>query len=664
MDNLSSSEHRRRRICIATALPTIAAGLAAGSVFILTTLYISFNYFGARTASAERAQTITAAIAPYTAWHENARLDHYLRTDARGIAAVTDEDGNFIAGNKDVMSRSNTRTYPIEWHGDLVGTLVTQPQVPFKPAVPLWLFAMIGLAVNLAAISVSRIYSERISKHINALVGYADKIKVNSEPPMPGLVEFAELSRLRVAIGRAVQRSTRETIRLRKIAYRDGLTGLPSQARLLEVMDRVLQSSTYESPAAFIYLDIEGYRRACEMLGGINGQQLLKKIASRLSDQIDVLHRRGSVAGTRHMLASLQGEGFGLFLPHITDRQDVSMLVRSLSQSLARPFDVEGRIISVNVSGGIALAPEDGDVPDELIRHADIALHQIRKTGKPGFQFFTPRLDRQIQGRFRLESELMAAVDNEEFVAVYQPKIDFRSGRIVGAEALARWKRPSGKIISPGAFIPLAEEIGLIEDIGRQILNAACKSAVSWMRAGYDTSVAVNVSPRQFKQDNFTDSVIDALKTAGLPPKRLELEITESMAVSNPGQVTEIMRPLRAMGVRLAIDDFGTGHSNLSMLTQLPFDVFKIDRQFVSTLQSDRQAPAIVEMILAMAETLELETVAEGVETPLQADFLRRRGCTLAQGFHYSPGVAQAEFLSMLRKWDSGFGQSEARAAS
>jgi EAL domain-containing protein (putative c-di-GMP-specific phosphodiesterase class I) len=183
------------------------------------------------------------------------------------------------------------------------------------------------------------------------------------------------------------------------------------------------------------------------------------------------------------------------------------------------------------------------------------------------------------------------------------------------------------------------------------------------MEAGYETSVAVNVSPRQFKQDDFTDTVIDALKNAGLPPKRLELEITESMAVSDPEQVTEIMRPLRAMGVRLAIDDFGTGHSNLSMLTKLPFDVFKIDRQFVSTLQSDRQAPAIVEMILAMAETLGLETVAEGVETPLQADFLRRRGCTLAQGFYYSPGVPQADFMTLLRKWDRGFVGPDQRIA-
>ena len=212
---------------------------------------------------------------------------------------------------------------------------------------------------------------------------------------------------------------------------------------------------------------------------------------------------------------------------------------------------------------------------------------------------------------------------------------------------------PNGKIISPNTFIPLAEETGLVTQIGEQVLEAACESARIWMQEGFNATVAVNVSPRQFQATDLTETVLSILKRTGLPPNRLELEITESMAVSEPEKVARVMRPLRSLGTKLAIDDFGTGHSNLSILTQLPFDVFKIDRQFVSALESDEQAPAIIEMILAMAETLGLKTVAEGVETERQADFLRRRGCSMAQGFLYSSGLPHEAFMDFIRGWTS-----------
>lgn len=297
------------------------------------------------------------------------------------------------------------------------------------------------------------------------------------------------------------------------------------------------------------------------------------------------------------------------------------------------------------------MAPEDADSPQKLMQNAKLALRLVRNESQSGFRFFTPRLTRIVQGRYRFEAELRDAVENREFKAVFQPKIDFATGRIVGAEALARWRRSNGKLISPAAFIPVAEEAGLIEEIGKQILEAACEAARTWELEGHDVTVAVNVSPSQFQRNDLTETVMGALRRSGLHPRRLELEITESMAVSDPARVAEFISPLRAMGTKLAIDDFGTGHSNLATLTQLPFDVFKIDRQFVSALETDRQAPAIVEMILAMAETLGLKTVAEGVETTKQADFLRRRGCTMAQGFLYSPGLPDQAFLELLRAW-------------
>ena len=296
---------------------------------------------------------------------------------------------------------------------------------------------------------------------------------------------------------------------------------------------------------------------------------------------------------------------------------------------------MSGQSVTLGISGGIVIAPEDADTMHKLFRHAELALRQVRTDTGSGFRYFSPRLNRVARGKYMLEAELRDAVANREFKTHFQPKIDFQTGQVVGAEALARWVRPNGKIISPNTFIPLAEETGLVTQIGEQVLEAACESARIWMQEGFNATVAVNVSPRQFQSSDLTETVLAILKRTGLPPNRLELEITESMAVSEPEKVARVMRPLRSLGTKLAIDDFGTGHSNLSILTQLPFDVFKIDRQFVSALESDEQAPAIIEMILAMAETLGLNTVAEGVETERQADFLRRRGCSMAQGFLY-----------------------------
>ena len=272
------------------------------------------------------------------------------------------------------------------------------------------------------------------------------------------------------------------------------------------------------------------------------------------------------------------------------------------------------------------------------------------------FKFYTPRLDRIEAGKIEMEAELRDGVANNEFTAVFQPKIAFETGEVAGFEALARWHRGPERTISPGVFIPLAEETGLIRQIGDSILAQACAAAADWSAVGLDVPVAVNVSAVQLEQDRFVEIVVDALRASGLPPRKLELEITETMAVSDPQRVAEVMRPLRAMGVNLAIDDFGTGHSNLSILTQLPFTTFKIDRQFVAALDKSTEAPAIIEMILAMAETVGLETVAEGIETPRQADFLRRRGCALAQGFLYSPAIPRDAVVEFIVDWNAAAG--------
>ena len=466
-------------------------------------------------------------------------------------------------------------------------------------------------------------------------------------------VMFKELRRLRVAVTRRVSHLRRENERLRTIAYIDPCTGLPNTIALEADIERKLPGATFEAPAAFFLLDLDQFTRAAERLGSLATNALLHAVGERLTGCLSRLEAPVSASLEGATVAALHNDQFAIFLPNAVTRENVSNIARAVRVAFAQPFEINGQSVGIGMSGGIVMAPEDADSTQKLFRHADLALQQVRQESASGFRYFSPRLNRVARGKYMLEAELREAVAAREFKAVFQPKVDFATGKIVGAEALARWQRANGKIISPAAFIPLAEETGLVNQIGEQILESACECAGIWMREGFDCSVAVNVSPRQFMSVDLTNLVLEVLKRTGLPPARLELEITESMAVSDPAKVDRVMRPLRALGVKLALDDFGTGHSNLSMLTQLPFDVFKIDRQFVSALDADRQAPAIVEMILAMAETLGLKTVAEGVETERQAEFLSRRGCTMAQGFLYSPGLPQDGFLDLLRGWDS-----------
>lgn len=464
-------------------------------------------------------------------------------------------------------------------------------------------------------------------------------------------LRFPELRRLRVATTRTVRKLRRENDRLRDIAYRDGRTGLPNAIAADKRIAESLPNASFERPAAFILLDIDRFAHLVEQVGAIHGELMIHAAAQRISRALNDVPDPSASALRGAMLAALTADQFTLYMPDAGSRENVIAIARAIRNAFSEPFTILGRSVTMSLSGGIVMAPEDADSPQKLMQNAKLALRLVRNEAQSGFRFFTPRLTRIVQGRYRFEAELRDAVENREFKAVFQPKIDFATGRIVGAEALARWRRANGKLISPAAFIPVAEEAGLIEEIGRQILEAACDAARSWELEGHDVTVAVNVSPSQFQRNDLTETVMSALKRSGLHPRRLELEITESMAVSDPARVAEFISPLRAMGTKLAIDDFGTGHSNLATLTQLPFDVFKIDRQFVSALETDRQAPAIVEMILAMAETLGLKTVAEGVETTKQADFLRRRGCTMAQGFLYSPGLPDQAFLDLLRAW-------------
>lgn len=519
-------------------------------------------------------------------------------------------------------------------------------------SLPLWAIAVLLLSSAAVAAITAWFFAREFQ---NVLVDFTRYLEVAQVDPSARLsnVSFVELRRLRSVVIRSVGKLRRDNDALRRTAYEDPRTGMPNLIALEERITKTLPRAKYETPAALIVLDLDNFTRASERLGALASEAVLKACGQRMTTALDALEGPVRTGLNDCMLAAMQADSFALYLPSAVSRDYVSNIARAIRLAFADPFIVSGQSVTLGISGGIVIAPEDADTMHKLFRHAELALRQVRNDTGSGFRYFSPRLNRVARGKYMLEAELRDAVANREFKTHFQPKIDFQTGQVVGAEALARWIRPNGKIISPNTFIPLAEETGLVNQIGEQVLEAACESARIWMQEGFNATVAVNVSPRQFQASDLTETVLAILKRTGLPPNRLELEITESMAVSEPEKVARVMRPLRSLGTKLAIDDFGTGHSNLSILTQLPFDVFKIDRQFVSALESDEQAPAIIEMILAMAETLGLNTVAEGVETERQADFLRRRGCSMAQGFLYSAGLPHEAFMDFIRGWSS-----------
>jgi EAL domain-containing protein (putative c-di-GMP-specific phosphodiesterase class I)/GGDEF domain-containing protein len=382
-------------------------------------------------------------------------------------------------------------------------------------------------------------------------------------------------------------------------------------------------------------------------------RDVLRAVAQRLSATVatvDKIVRLRGVGDPGSVVARLGGVEFGVFAPGLASPADAARFAQHVNAALNQPFDWRGHKLTLGASCGVAMAPRDGKDADAVIRHARMALGAAHASPSR-LKIFTQSLDREAVARLTLEREMRAALERNEFRAYFQPKINLKTGRIEGCEALARWIRPDRTIISPGRFIPLAEESGLIGPLSDAILREACWKAASWSRAGHRVNVAVNVSALQFRNDRFAEQVIGVLRHAGLPAEQLELEITESVAVENVERAMRLIAPLKQAGVRLAIDDFGCGQSSLAALSKLPFDVIKIDQQFVRALENGEQhAEGIVEMILALARTLNMQVVAEGVERRESRDFMVERGCHWVQGFLYGAAVSAPEFAELLRR--------------
>lgn len=427
--------------------------------------------------------------------------------------------------------------------------------------------------------------------------------------------------------------------RIRHLATHDPLTDLPNRFLFDDRLGQAIARGQREKlRPAVLFIDLDRFKNVNDSLGHAIGDALLREVAQRLSDGL----RFGD------SLARLGGDEFALLIPHVKDATDSAIVAERVRKAINRPLELAGHELHVTCSIGCATYPEDGVDAQTLMRNADTAMYHAKEEGRNNVQFFAPAMTDQARLRLDMESRLRRALHSGLVEVHYQPQIDLETGAIVGVEALARWRDGEGWI-SPGRFIPVAEESGLILELGEYVLVEACSQARRWHDEGFALSIAVNASARQFRDPQFRTRVRNVLDETGLPPSALELEITESTIMRKASETIDVLTGVKDLGVRFAVDDFGTGYSSLSYLKRFPIDRLKIDQSFVGEAPTDAADAAIVTAMIVMAESLGLDVVAEGVETDAQLDFLRTRGCDEAQGFYFGAPVSAQQLSDNLR---------------
>ncbi|WP_280952018.1 EAL domain-containing protein [Methylobacterium sp. V23] len=421
-----------------------------------------------------------------------------------------------------------------------------------------------------------------------------------------------------------------------QMARHDPLTGLPNRLllreRLKEAVGRLQRSG---EACAILLIDLDRFKPVNDTLGHPMGDALLQKVADRLR----------STVRPNDTVARIGGDEFVILQTGVREASDTQALARRIVDLVGRTYMVDGHLLTIGASVGVALAPNDGLDTDKLLKNADLALYRAKLDGRATYRFFEPEMDARMQMRRQLELDMRQALARREFRLHYQPQLQLEGNRLVGCEALIRWQHPTRGMVSPLDFIPLAEEIGLIVPIGEWVMRQACRDAVTWPAP---LSVAVNVSPAQFKSERLVEMVMSALSSSGLPATRLEVEITEGVLLQQNDKTLQTLHRLRELGVRVSMDDFGTGYSSLSYLRSFPFDKIKIDRSFISDLSGKRDGEAIIRAIAGLGKSLGMTTVAEGVETADQMERIRAEGCTDVQGYLISKPVSASEVLTFL----------------
>ncbi len=457
-----------------------------------------------------------------------------------------------------------------------------------------------------------------------------------------------------IAVVRDITAQKLNEEKIRRLAYFDTLTGMPNRQHFIERVDRELLRARRENrQLALLFLDLDGFKRINDTLGHSAGDFLLQSVAERLKEKLragDIVTRPGIDDFSLHF-ARLGGDEFTIVLPDIEDAGVVRLIAQRVQSVLSRPFQIGSETITITASIGIAIFPDDGEDAGALLKHADTAMYFAKDQGRNNWQMYSKTLTNAAMARLSVENDIRKGLERNEFYLVYQPQVLAQDGKIVGIEALIRWQHPERGLVAPAEFIAVAEESGLIVPMGEWVIRTACRQVLAWQNAGVTTPrVAVNLSARQVRAPSFVGIVAGIIAETGIDADLLELELTESILMDPDAQRIEGLHQLRALGVHFAIDDFGTGYSSMSYVKRFPIGMLKIDQSFVRGLPHNANDAGITTAILAMARSLELDVIAEGVESNEQRAFLLKAQCPKLQGFLFSVPVPADEMEGLLRK--------------
>jgi len=424
-------------------------------------------------------------------------------------------------------------------------------------------------------------------------------------------------------------------------AHHDALTGLPNRALLYDRLEQFIkESKRHKNKFAVLFIDLDHFKEINDSLGHNTGDEVLKMIASRLR----------KVLRSEDTVVRLGGDEFTVILNELAQAQEASIVADKILEILSKQIEYKENTLYISSSIGISIYPDDGQDSQSLLQFADSAMYKAKYEGRNNYQYYSSEMTELALERVVMETSLRAGIENEEFIVYYQPQVDGVTGKLVGMEALVRWQHPTMGLVSPVKFIALAESTGLIIKLDRYIMKTAMTQICQWKKDGLDTgTLAMNLSVKQLKQEDFIDTLISLLKETGCKPQHIVLEITEGQVMTNPEEAIKQLEKISNLGVKLAVDDFGTGYSSLAYLKRLPIDKLKIDRAFVRGLPDDEEDSGISRAVIALAKSLNLKIIAEGVETQEQKDFLVENGCRNIQGYYYSKPVPANEFEKILR---------------
>ena len=441
---------------------------------------------------------------------------------------------------------------------------------------------------------------------------------------------------------------------IQELAFFDHLTGLANRIMFRDNLENVLaECAETETLVGVLFMDLDRFKNINDTLGHQSGDVLLKNVAERLNSCVreSDLFSRITKKSPRNYVSRLGGDEFTLMLPLLKDPEDAGLVARRINEALNEPFMIGDHEVFISASIGISLFPLDGRDAEELIKYADLAMYYAKEQGKNCYQYYKSSLNIKAQERLEFENDLRKAVANEEFELYFQPQVDLQTGAVTGAEALTRWFHDKRGAVSPGEFIPAIEELGLIVPFTNWVIRSTISQQAEWCKSGAKpVRIAINISSKHFTRQQVPEKIANELMTHQLPGDFLEIELTESVLARQDHETKNILGKLKDVGIAISVDDFGTGYSSLTYLKVFPIDVVKIDRFFINDILTSRRDTAIIKAIIAMAHSMEIKVVAEGIEKQEQCDLLKQIGCDFGQGFLFSPAIPAVEFARHLKK--------------